>query len=195
MSTLNPPFWRTCRVIANETRLKLLWKIFGDGTLCVAELGRFVGISEQNASIQLRVLNAGGFIAARWDRIKIIYTAEANPDVDGAVELLVALRECFDKRISIESVIRTATAFTHPRRIRLVHALSEGKLGFGDLKKKTGFSGAALSLHISKLTDRRFVAFYKNLYRLNVPKDSLGMCLLKIIQSGECSNQAQDEAL
>lgn len=61
MSKLRPTLWRTCRVLASETRLRLLWTLFENEGLCVADLAHRIGISEQNASNQLRSLYISGF--------------------------------------------------------------------------------------------------------------------------------------
>ena len=59
---LRPALWRTCRVIANETRLQLLWHIFAKGELCVSQLVQRTGATQPNASNQLRALSARGLI-------------------------------------------------------------------------------------------------------------------------------------
>jgi len=43
MHKLRPTLWRTCRAIAHETRLRLLWGVFKESDLCVVELARLVG--------------------------------------------------------------------------------------------------------------------------------------------------------
>jgi len=184
LSKLRPTLWRTCRVIAQETRLRLLWAIFDGEELSVGEMGRWIGISEENASIQLRILNARGLITPRRKGVKVFYRAEANLEVEHAAELLDALRACYEKRISFENVVRMATAFTHPRRIAIVRALAESRQAPGDLRKVTRIARPSLFRHLDKLESRRFIGVHRGAYRLAAPKNPLGNCLLKIARSG-----------
>ncbi len=73
MNRLRPTLWRTCRVLASETRLDLLQHLFEQGELCVSELAAMTGVSPHNASTQLRALNARGLIARRREKQKVIY--------------------------------------------------------------------------------------------------------------------------
>jgi len=98
MSKLRPTLWRTCRAIASETRLRLFWEIFRGKDLSVSMLAHRVGISEQNASNQLRVLNARALITPYRKGMKVFYRAEANREVEYAEELLEALRNCCAKK-------------------------------------------------------------------------------------------------
>ncbi len=181
MSKLRPSLWRTCRVLASETRLKLLWEIFADGECSVGELGRRVRISDQNASIQLRLLNSRGLISSRRSGMMVFYRAEPNEDVEFSRDLLNALRECCEQEVPIRRVIRCATAFTHERRIRAVQVLSRAPLRPADLESRTGIGARPLYRHLAKLEARGFVRRDRGLCRLAVPDSPLGVCLMKII--------------
>ncbi len=182
MSKLRPTLWRTCRVLASEIRLQLLWRIFDGEEFGVGELGRQVGISEQNASIQLRVLNARGLITARRTKKELYYRAEANAEVEHAGELLEMLHVCYEKKMPLKDIVWMATAFTHSRRIEIVRTLMESAQKPGDLRKMTGIARPALGRHLRKLEARRFVRIYGDTYRLNTPKNIFGACLLGILK-------------
>ena len=180
MSQLRPTLWRTCRVIASETRLRLLWLLFEQEARCVADLAEEVGISCHNASTQLRALSARGLIAPHRTKLKVFYSPEVNEAVAHASVLLNALRRCAKEGMPLEAVIQQATAFTHVRRIVLVRALNKHPLSFGDLQEKTGISSPALSKHVSKLESRGFLALVRGGYHLSPPKSRFGRVLLEV---------------
>ncbi len=183
MKSLRPTLWRTCRAIANRTRLRLLWKIFQAEGLCVGELALTTGASRENATIQLRALNARGLITStRWGK-KVIYRADANPGVDGAEELLNALRESFDAKISLDVVFREATAFTHSRRIFLMQTVSFSSGSFDELLESSGMSPISLQWNLSKLVARGFVKARGDFYKAGNPKNPLGKCLMELVCS------------
>ncbi|MEN7973663.1 MAG: metalloregulator ArsR/SmtB family transcription factor, partial [Verrucomicrobiota bacterium] len=157
MSRLRPTLWRTCRVLASETRLDLLQHLFGQGELCVSELAALTGISPHNASTQLRALNARGLVTSRRENQKVIYRAEANKELDDAPALLKAVRDAFAKKTPRRTVFHLCTGFTHERRIELARVLSAAPRTFGELRGCTGISGSALALHLEKLSARGFV--------------------------------------
>ena len=177
---LRPTLWRTCRVIADETRLQLLWHLFAEGELYVNQLVQRTGATRPNASNQLRALSARGLIAYRREKKNVIYRAEANNGVDFAPDLLEALRQCHKRSMPFKTVIRQATAFTHERRIEIVRALNGKKLSFGGLRDTTGMSPTALSRHLEKLEKRGFIKRTDGLYRIGRPGNPLGRTLIDI---------------
>jgi DNA-binding transcriptional ArsR family regulator len=177
---LRPTLWRTCRVLASETRLQLLWLIFEQKELYVQEAAELTGMSIPNASNQLRSLSARGLISLRREKMRVLYRAEANHAVDAAPILLDTLRICHEQRISFPSIIRQATAFTHERRIEIVRALTGKTLAFHQLTETTGMSTSALSRHLKKLEARGFVKCRDGFYNRAMPSNPLGRMLLKI---------------
>lgn len=180
---LSPAFWRTCRAVACETRLQLLWHILEQGELSVSEGRMHVGISQPNASQQFRTLAERGLLIPRREGMRVIYRAEANDAVAFSANMLEALRECFDRKVSHKSVIRSATAFTHERRIEIVRALRGKSLSFNVLADVSGISPSALSRHLDKLERRGFVGRKTSEYCLRHPGDHFGQMLLKIVCS------------
>jgi len=180
---LHPTLWRTCRIIACETRLSILWSLFENHESCVIEAAGETATSANNATTQLRALNARGLIAFRREKMRVIYRPEANHAVDNAPELLNELKKCYKQSMSFEVIIRQATAFTHERRIEIVRALNHSKQTFGDLRDSTGMSSSSLSRHVGKLEARGFVTLTNGVYSLSCPNNSLGKVLLKIARS------------
>lgn len=175
-----PALWRSCRVIACETRLKLLWCIFEKGELSVTQVRLLTGLSQPRASVQLKVLSERGLIISRREDMRVIYRAEANHAVAFAPELLDALKGCFDRLMSFKTIIRQATAFTHERRIEIVRVLRGKSLSFSQLLSVTGMSSSALSNHLDKLGRRGVVTRREGLYRMGATGNSLGRVLLKL---------------
>ena len=180
MHKLRPTLWRTCRAIACETRLALLWTLFEEKEMCVALLAKRVGMGEAQASIQLRSLNARGLIVSRREKMRVIYRPEANAAVDFAPELLEGLLKCHERNMALETVIRQATAFTHQRRIEIVRALTVGNLDWDGLLRTTGMSTTALARHINKLKARGFITKTDSQYMLTRPANRFGCLLLRI---------------
>jgi len=176
---LPPSLWRSCRVIACETRLQLLWHIFEGGELSVNSARFLTGISQPSASAQLRALGERGLIISRRENMRVIYRAEANSALAFAPELLEMLRNCFEQAVPFKTIIRQATAFTHERRIEIVRALNGKLLSFAELLEVTGMSSTALSRHLNKLERRSFVKRTKGSYCLVTPGNVLGRTLMK----------------
>lgn len=178
MSKLRPTLWRTCRVLACETRLEMLRLLFEKGELCVSDMAAQTGVSAHNASTQLRALNARGLITPRRENQKVIYRAEANEELSAAPALLKEVRAAFDKKTRAKTIFRICTAFTHQRRIELVRTLTSGPQDTGELLEKTGMSTSALWGHLDKLSSRGFVREKAGRYRLCRVKDPLRRALL-----------------
>ena len=177
---LPPELWKSCRAVACETRLKLLWHIFEQGELYVNEARLLVGLSQPGASAQLRGLSDRGFLISRREDMRVIYRAEANSAVAFSVEILDALRACYEQSVSFKTIIRLATGFTHQRRIEIVRALNGRSLSFQELWSATGMSTAALSRHLDKLKRRGFVKESGGVYRTGASGNALGRTLMKL---------------
>lgn len=181
MKPLRPTLWRTCRVLANTTRLRLLWRIFKSEGLCVGALARAAGTSRENATIQLRALSSRGLITPERVGRRVVYRAVANPGVDGAEELLAALQQSVDDKVPPKTVFRTATAFTQARRIALMKLILESGGSLETLCKRSGLRRAVLQWNLSKLEARGFVREKKGFYQAAVPNTRLAKCLIKLI--------------
>jgi len=180
MLNLRPALWRTCRVIACETRLQLLWHILDEGESSVTDAMLCVGVSQPNASNQLRALCDRGLIIPRRESMEVIYRAEANGSASFAPEILDALRICYERSVAFATIIRQATAFTHERRIEIVRALRGRSLSTPALRDATGMSPSALLRHLDKLEKRGFVKEASGSYRMGAPGNALGRTLLKL---------------
>ncbi|QHI68936.1 ArsR family transcriptional regulator [Tichowtungia aerotolerans] len=175
-----PTLWKTCRVIANETRLQLLWLLFSKGELTVTQIVTETGMSQPNASNQLKALRETGLIVCRRNKMKVFYRAEANPAAAVVPDILEALRDCYEKSVALKTLIRHATAFTHERRIEIFRALHGTSLTAPALRDATGMSPSALWRHLEKLVRRGYVKEADHAYRIGGAGNTLGRTLLKL---------------
>jgi DNA-binding transcriptional ArsR family regulator len=178
---LNPTLWRTCRVLANRVRLRLLGELLRQGELPVSAAAEAAGVSVVLASQALRALGARGLLAARREGRWVFYRPAADPSVGGAAELLQALTQAFARRGRAgEGIFRQATAFTHPRRVQIARALAAGDLAPAALARRTGISRFALRRHLAKLARRRVVARTAGAWRLARPRGPVATVLLRL---------------
>ena len=169
-----------CRVLAHSTRLQLLWAVFEDEKLCVRDLARQTGISESNASNQLRALAAKELITSQRGKLKVFYAPVDRPETLCAKTLLPELRKCQKNGVSFKTVIREATAFTHDRRIQIVRCLAASDEPFTSLLEKTGMTTSPLNRHLKKLSNRNFIQKQGKVYHLRQPDSMLARRLLKL---------------
>ncbi|MBC8207215.1 MAG: winged helix-turn-helix transcriptional regulator [Kiritimatiellales bacterium] len=172
--------WKTCRVIASETRLKMLWYLFAEGELTVMECSQFMRLSPSNTSFQLKMLRECGLVISRREKMEVFCRAEANSAVEFAPEVLEALRRCHELGVSFKTLIRHATAFTHERRIEILRALRGRSLSALALRDATGMSSSAFCRHLDKLIRRGYVRNLDRSCRIGIPANTLGRTLLKL---------------
>jgi DNA-binding MarR family transcriptional regulator len=181
---LQPTLWRTCRVLANYNRLKLLSLVFKTPGQTVTTLADQMNLSLPVTSQYLRAMEARGLLTARRVAGRVEYRP-ATVDTTGMADLVLALRRAFQKDAGAsERVFRAATAFTHPRRIELVQALKDSR-NFNELRGLTGISFQALWRHLSKLEDRGFVQRSKGKYIVCQPTDAVGRELARLATASQ----------
>jgi len=155
---LRPTLWRTCRVLANRTRLDMLRLLFRKPGLTVSGVAQLLELSMPLTSLYLRALEARGLLSAhrkgRWVHYRLPSVETHGP----AAALVAALRQEFQHgRCSTEAIFKLGTAFTHPRRIEIFRALQPQPLSFIQLQAATRLGGRALQRHLRKLHQRGFV--------------------------------------
>jgi ArsR family transcriptional regulator len=173
--------WKTCRVLANETRLGILRRLMRNAELCVSDVATLENLSEVVASQHLRMLHEYGFLQLRRDGKWTFYKAESDPAIQLAARLYPHLQS---KLISadnkqIAKLIRLFTALTHPRRIELLSAIASEERKFGELTALCDISGMALHRHLKKLTVRNFIIQDSETCRIVPPVNRLEAILLK----------------
>lgn len=182
---LNPSLWRTTRVLANATRLNLLRTFLEWGEANVSTLAVAEGLSMVRASQELRKLNARGLLAVRREGREVFYRMEADPTIEWMAPLSISLRfALMQHRLSNEDVISIMTAFTHPRRIRMVqyiHAAAGRKATLAELASELGCSRSTAYRHIQKLEARSVLRCAAHEVCLLVPQPGLPETLFNLV--------------
>lgn len=155
---LQPTLWRTCRVIANRTRLGILQLAYSEPGLGVSEVAQRLGIPLSAASHSLRALEARGLLEARRAGKWVRYLPPPAQHGNAARSLAAALGGAFrTERDPISTMFDLATAFTHARRVTVFRALQRGPQTRSALRAATRISDRALGRHLEKLKARGFV--------------------------------------
>jgi ArsR family transcriptional regulator len=159
---LEPTLWRTCRVLANATRLRVLNEVVKTPDLDVTRLARRLGLSQPQATQHLRLLQSRGLLHVQRRGRHAFYRGTAEPSVVHADPLLAAARAALDREDLIADMVRAFTAFTHERRILVYRALQAGCKQRGELAVRTGISPPALKRHLRKLSSRGLIALSRS---------------------------------
>lgn len=185
-SLAKPTLWRTCRVLANTTRLRMLRHLISHPGKAVTEMARALKVPKAVASQYLRALNARGLLNARREGKWVYYSATGDKSVPASSLLLDAILQTFKaEKESVEMIFRLVTAFTHPRREKIYCALQGGGgQSLEQLRKKTGISRHALRRHLNKLQRRGFVRKSKETFECDIPDNPLAKVLARLVLSG-----------
>lgn len=154
---LKPTLWRTCRVLANMYRLKILRALMSKPGQSVTSVAASLDLDISLTSRYMRELNARGLLKAKRKGASVTYWPHADSSVPQAHALLESLQDAIENRPDpLDSIFRAATAFTHPRRIAIVKELSKRPLRFSEVKRSIGMSKTATKRQLRKLVDRGF---------------------------------------
>jgi len=152
---LRPSLWRTLRVLANPTRLRVLRTLQRCTPLTVSQIAKHHRLSMSHATQVLRALQARGLLRANRQGTWVFYAAEANASIGYAPQLARALEDALQAgENEIDGAIAALTAYTHERRIRIVRALVAGHATREALRATCHISSQALGRHLDKLARR-----------------------------------------
>jgi DNA-binding transcriptional ArsR family regulator len=163
----NDTLWKTCRVLANKTRLNILRDLMCGAELCVLDIARVENLTEVVASQHLRLLHEHGFLQLKRKSKWVFYRSEEPMEGSYAEHFFKPLRTrlLFGSN-QTKDLIRLFTAFTHPRRIGITKALLQRDRTFDELIGSCDISGQALYRHLDKLTAREFVIQKNNICQI-----------------------------
>ena len=174
---LRPTLWRTCRVLANRTRLKMLDLLIREQPLSVSALASQLNIALPVASQSLRALEARGFLISRRVSRRVDYRL----NYEGASRLVASVRQAFQLYpMPLETIFKLATAFTHPRRVEVFRALAGSSRSVDQLRSFTRIPGRSLYRHLAKLESRGFVRQQQGLFQIVERTDALGKSLARL---------------
>jgi len=150
----HPTVWRTCRALMNERRLACLTAVLETPGLSVGEAADKVGLPENQASINLRALQARGLLTARRYGRWIRYFPEPDPLVQHADLVLSALRREWQSPSGLNEkrLMGALRAFTHSRRLTILKCLVlMREATCEELVAKARISQPAVSRHLETL--------------------------------------------
>jgi DNA-binding transcriptional ArsR family regulator len=176
-----PTLWRTCRVLANRKRLQILALLIRQPNQTVSAVAEHMSLSMSAASQYLRALEARGLLTCRRVGRRVEYRLSAGTSEGAAGEIVRALRLVFWQRAQpIEAIFKVATGFTHPRRIEVFHAVTNGADSFAKLQAATKMPVRALARHLAKLEARGFVKSEMELYVATIQRHPVGRVLARL---------------
>ncbi len=190
MTYTHPTIWRTCRVLAHATRLTGLKVVVETPSCTVQEVAARLGIAENQASQVLRSLQSRGLVTAERRSRWVHYTAHPDPLVPSAQPVLSAMSEALvTQQLATTQIIRVMTAFTHPRRLVVLHHLQQnGPTSVKELAAGTRISPPALWRHLRKLARRGLVVRTNNRWRLASRPGDLAHALLSLLATDQESS-------
>jgi DNA-binding transcriptional ArsR family regulator len=151
---LHPTLWRTCRVLANPVRLRVLQAVVAAPGSCVEEIRQACRIPQSSASHHLRQLQARGLLTARVNGRRVEYLPRTDPAVGHADLVFAAVRAALARNEPPARIGRTLHALTQARRIAIVRALREGPATTDELVARCRISYPAVYRHLHKLLSR-----------------------------------------
>ena len=178
-SSSQPTLWRTCRVLANRKRLQTLALLIRQPGQTVSAVATHMRLSMPAASQYLRALEARGLLTCRRVGRRVKYRPSPGTGEGAAEEIIKALRLVFRKTEPVEAIFKLATGFTHPRRVEVFRALTNGEDSFAKLQTATNTPARALSRHLAKLKARGFVKDERGIYVATIHRHPFGRVLAR----------------
>lgn len=184
---LHPTLWRTCRVLAGPTRLNLLRLVVATPGHTVSRLAEEAGIGLSRASQELRRLQSRGLLRATRTGSFVHYLPESDPQVPDAKPLLLAMKTAFAQESPSmdESIVRIATALSHPRRILILRELRGGPRTFPMLQAALHISFGALFRHLQVLQAGHLVQRKDSGFCMARNAHPLARCLVDLVKAPE----------
>ena len=186
---LHPTLWRTCRVLAGETRLRLLRQVVQHPGQTVTSLANATDIKLSRASQELRRLQSRGLIQAERNRNTVKYFPVSDPLVPTAKPLLDSMKSAFmhPHPATDALAIGIATALSHPRRIAILAELQKGPRHINEMKTAVHIPAVSLHRHL-RLLQRLDLARHARRTWCFIPnRHPLTQCLMRILKSSKPS--------
>lgn len=185
MRQLNPTLWRTCRMLAGRTRLRLLRHLLENPGSTVTQLAELANIGVSDASQELRRIQSRGILQVDRRGPYVFYRPASDPQVPSAAPLLKALKTAITQRSANEDdhILLMATALANPRRIMIVRALFNGPLTTLDLVHDMNTSPQILNRHLRILAQGGFILRHDRQVQLATPLHPVGRTLIRLLRA------------
>lgn len=180
---LNPTLWRTCRVLAGPTRLRLLRLVLAKPGATVTRLAADAEIGLSRASQELRRLQSRGLVGVERHAAFVQYLPTPDPQVPSARPLLLALKASFDRggHAQDETIRLFAVALSHPRRILLLRELLDGPRTLPMLQSALGIPYPSAVRHLQILKEGHLVRERHRLFHPVRHSHPLAQCLAALV--------------
>jgi DNA-binding transcriptional ArsR family regulator len=179
--TPQPTLWRTCRVLANRKRLRILAHLARQPSQTVSSAARHMKLSLPTASQYLRALEARGLLTCRRVGPRVEYCLADGRSEGAAKQLVAALRLVLGRGGDrFERVFKSATAFTHPRRVEIFRTIAKGADSFAKIQAATRISVPALQRQLEKLEARGFIASTRGAYAVRLQTEPFARALARL---------------
>jgi predicted transcriptional regulator len=180
--TLTPTLWRTCRVLANRKRLRLLQHLMTTPSASVSEVSNALQWNLNTASQYLRALNARGLLSVTRKGRFVLYQMAADLSMPESEVLIKALKQVLQKSDGVKVAFDVVTSFTHPRRIEILKAIGGNAVNIATLQRITGIPRPALIRHVRKLKKRGCLIQSRGIHRCARPKNPLTKALIAVVR-------------
>ena len=178
---LQPTLWRTCRVLANRTRLRIFCLLVHQPNQTVSSVAERLKLPLPVASQSLRALEARGLLVVRRVGLRVTYRPSAAAAGGDTQAFVAALRQTLRREPPpIEMLYKLSTAFTHPQRIEIFRALQNEPPTLRQLQAASGISVRALLRHLKKLKARGFVVCQRGRYKVATRPDAFARELARL---------------
>lgn len=184
MLFLNPTLWRTCKMLAGATRVKLLRQLYAHPGRNVSALGAAVGIRRACASQELRRIQSRGLLQAARRGRPLIYRLEADPQVPSAAPLLKAIQAAMERLPARRDpdICAIANGLAHARRIAIARVLLIGPCASADLQFRLRLSAFGLEQHLKTLEQGGWVKRQGSQVRFQPPPHPLAHALTDLLK-------------
>lgn len=182
-NALNPTLWRTCRVLASPTRIRLLRHLLEHPGLNVSEMARATGIGESAASQELRRLQSRGLLQRQRTGASVSFRPVPDPQVSSAAPLLSALQKVLAALPAEQdaNLCRLAMGLGHERRLQIARELAQSPGTFSELRRVTGIPRDSLMRHLRRMEEAHLVGSVQRRYRLEWPRHPLARALARLL--------------
>lgn len=190
---LKPTFWRTCRALANEERLRLFKLVVeNEGRCTVRDYAKMIGRPDDVASVYLRQMNARGLLGVVRSHIKVFYNLNRDRSLPQSVALQQALAKYVAGELEMgweDELVRIFKAFTHFNRLAMIVRLAEGEATLRDLNRAAGTVVKSSYHHLRFLVGGGLVAVRHqyhapDIYSLRPQTNPISRMLLKLALEG-----------
>jgi DNA-binding transcriptional ArsR family regulator len=185
MKNLNPTLWRTCRMLAGSTRVRLVRELHDRPGQSVGQLANSVGIGESDASQELRRIQSRGLLKSERLGARVIYRLEPDPQVTSAAPLLKALIRTMDLHPPQrdETIGRIAAGLAWPRRVAIAQSLMASPKTATELVVDLGWSSFAVFNHAGLMRKAGWIRSVEGRMHLTVPEHPLADALARLLKS------------